>query len=327
MARHPWVAKADEGVRFGIQLCAEDGRRNAMDRDIKANPYDALMESGKLVDQLGFDGLFIYDHPGQAPDPWVWLSGLASVTENVMLGSVVNCVFHRYPTYLARLATDLDHLSRGRLMLGLGIGYLPGEFEILGVEFMPNRDRFRALEEVVQIILGSWGEEPFSFSGEYYQVKDIRVLPPPVQERPPIMIAGAGEQVTLRQVARWADACNFNRATTPEQTRHKLEVLKGHCADLGRDYDEILKTDFTGWLIIAPTERELESKIASFFPGGVPDSLDYLGVTAGTPEQIVEKFQQYVDAGIQYFVVQLVNGSDRETIQLLADEVAPALRG
>lgn len=326
MARHPWVAKADDGIRFGIQLCAEDGRRDAMDRDIKVNPYDALMESGKLVDQLGFDGLFIYDHPGQAPDPWVWLSGLASVTENVMLGSVVNCVFHRYPTYLARLATDLDHLSGGRLMLGLGIGYLPEEFKMLGVEFMPNRDRFRALEEVIQIIQGSWGDEPFSFDGEYYQVENIRVLPPPVQERPPIMIAGSGEQVTLRQVAKWGDACNFNRGATPDETRHKLDVLKQHCADFDRDYEEILRTDFTGWLIMAPTEAELQQKLAGYYPGGIPDSLDYLGVTAGTPEQIAEKFQSYVDAGIQYFVVQLVDGSDRETIQLLADQVVPAMQ-
>ncbi len=192
---------------------------------------------------------------------------------------------------------------------------------------MSNRDRFRALEEASRSFRVAGVTSPISFDGEYYQVENIRVLPPPVQERPPIMIAGSGEQVTLRQVAKWADACNFNRAATPDATRHKLEVLKGHCANLGRDYDEILKTDFTGWLIMAPTEAELQQKLAGYYPGGIPDSLDYLGVTAGTPEQIAEKFQLYVDAGIQYFVTQLVDGSDRETIQLLADEVVPAMQG
>lgn len=324
MARHPWVAKADEGVRFGIQLCAEDRRRSALDRDVKARPYDALIESGKLVDQLGFDGLFIYDHPGQAPDPWVWLSGLATATENVMLGSVVNSVFHRYPTYLARLATDLDHLSGGRLMLGLGVGYLPEEFAMLGVEFMPNPDRLRAIQEAVQIITGAWGDEPFSFDGRYYQVENIRVVPPPLQQpRPPIMIAGSGEKVTLRNVARYADACNLNRSLSVDDTVRRLNALKRHCDDLGRDYDEVLKSDFTGWLLMAPTEDEMQQKLASYYPDGLPGSLDYLGVTAGTPEQIVEHFQQYADIGIQYFVVQLVDGSDRETIQLLADEVVP----
>ena len=298
-----------------------------MDRDIKTNPYDALMESGKLVDQLGFDGLFIYDHVGQAPDPWVWLSGLASVTENVMLGSVVNCVFHRYPTYLARLATDLDHLSGGRLMLGLGIGYLPDEFKMLGVDFMPDRDRQRALEEAVQIIQGSWGDDPYSFDGDYYQVENIRVLPPPVQERPPIMIAGAGERVTLRQVAKWADACNLNGGPSPAQTRHKLDVLRSHCADVGRDDNEVLRSIFFGWVTVSPTEASLGRKLTAYFPDGAPSSLDRIDVTAGTPEQIAEKFQSYVDAGIQYFVVQLVDGSDRETIQLLADEVVPAIQG
>lgn len=324
MARHPWVAKADEGIRFGVQLCAEDGRRSALDRDVKAEPYDALIESGKLVDRLGFDGLFIYDHPGQAPDPWVWLSGLASVTENVMLGSVVNCVFHRYPTYLARLATDLDHLSGGRLMLGLGVGYLPEEFAMLGVEFMSNPDRLRAIEEAVAIIQGAWGDEPFSYDGRYYQVENIRVVPPPLQQpRPPLMIAGSGERVTLRNVAKYADACNLNRSLSVDDTVRRLDVLKRHCQDLGRDYDEILKTDFTGWLLMAPTEDEVREKLSSYYPDGLPGSLDYLGVTAGTPEQIAVRFQEYADIGIQYFVVQLVDGSDRETIHLLADEVVP----
>lgn len=324
MARHPWVAQADDGIRWGIQLCAEDGRRSQLDRDVKANPGDALIDSGKLVEQLGFDAVFIYDHPGQAPDPWVWLSGLSMVTDRVRLGSIVNCAYHRYPTYLARLATDLDHLSQGRLVLGLGAGYLKREFESLGVEFMSNRDRAAGIEEVVQIVQGSWGADPFSFDGKYYQVKNIKVLPAPVQEPwVPLVIGGSGEQVTLRNVAQFADACNLN-VESPEDVRRKLEVIDRHCETYDRPPEEVLRTGFTLWLILAPTEAEVKAKVDSYFPDGIPEVLEGR-VIAGTPEQIIEHYQERVDLGIQYFVVQLIDGADRETIQLLADQIVPAV--
>lgn len=325
MARHPWVAEADNGVRWGIQLCAEESRRSQLDRDLKANPADALIESGKLVDQLGFDGLFIYDHPGQAPDPWVWLSGLAMVTENARLGSIVNCVYHRYPTYLARLASDLDHLSGGRFLLGLGAGYLKREFESLGAEFMSNKDRAAGLAEVVEIIRGVWGPEPFAFDGRYYQIERAQVLPPPVQEPwVPIVIGGGGEQVTLRNVARYADACNL-AVESIEDVRRKLSVIDKHCEDLGRDPAEVLRTGFTLWLIMGEDESAIQRKVNHYFPEGIPDVLAPRVLT-GTPEQIAEYYQQRVDIGFQYFVVQLIDGSDRETINLLAEQVVPNVK-
>lgn len=323
MARHPWVAAADSGVRWGIQLCAEDRRRSALDRDVKARPAEALLESGKLVEQLGFDAVYIYDHPSQAPDPWVWLAGLATVTERVRLGSAVNCVYHRYPTYLARLATDLDHLSNGRLILGLGAGYLRREFRALGVDYPSDSDRAKGVAEVAEIVRGVWGDAPFSYDGRYYQIENVQIVPPPVQEPwVPIMIGGRGEQVALRNVARHADACNFNVKTVAD-VRRKLDVLQRHCEAAGRPVDEILTSTFTGWLILAPTEEAVQRKVASYFPDGMPDSMDYLGIVAGTPEQIIEHYVERAGAGIDYFVVQLLDGSDRETLHLLAEEVVP----
>ncbi len=323
MARHPWVAAADDGVRWGIQLCAEDGRRSALDRDVKANPAEALLEGGQLVEELGFDAVFIYDHPGQAPDPWIWLSGLATVTNRVRLGSAVNCVYHRTPTYLARIATDLDHLSNGRLLLGLGAGYLRREFKALGVDFMPDGDRARGVAEVADIVRGVWGDEPFSYDGRYYQIENVQVVPPPVQEPwVPVIIGGRGEKTTLRNVATHADACNFN-VNSIEAIKRKLDVLGQHCDDVGRPRDEVLISDFTGWLILAPTEEAAQRKLESYFPDGVPDSMDYLGITIGTPQQIIEHYAARGEAGIQYHVVQLLDGSDRETLQMLAEEVVP----
>jgi alkanesulfonate monooxygenase SsuD/methylene tetrahydromethanopterin reductase-like flavin-dependent oxidoreductase (luciferase family) len=320
MARHPWVAMADEGVRFGIQAFAPRG-----DED----PVAALMDAAAHVESLGFDGFFIGDHPSRVPDPWVILGGIAITTDRIMLGSVVNCVFYRNPAHLARLAADLDHLSWGRLMLGLGIGWDEKEFRALSVPFLPVPERQAALEEALEIIDGVWGDELFSYRGEYFSVEEMRVAPGPFGEfQPPLMVAGGGERRTLRQVARFADASNFGPsatvggAATPEQVRHKLDVLRGHCDDVGRPEREILKTYFTGCLTLAETEAELEDKLDDLFPNGRPGP-DFL--LAGTPDQIAAYYQERADAGIQYFVVQLTNCTDHETLELLADEVVPQI--
>jgi alkanesulfonate monooxygenase SsuD/methylene tetrahydromethanopterin reductase-like flavin-dependent oxidoreductase (luciferase family) len=155
----------------------------------------------------------------------------------------------------------------------------------------------------------------------------MRVNPPPVQRpRPPIMIAGGGEKTTLRQVARYADVSNFGAwvtvggAETLDQVRHKLDVLRGHCDKVGRPYDEILRSYFTGSLILAPDQAALESKLVRRFPDGPPN---WVGTIYVTPEQAIRHYQRLVDAGIQYFVVQLQDCTDEETLELLAREVMP----
>jgi alkanesulfonate monooxygenase SsuD/methylene tetrahydromethanopterin reductase-like flavin-dependent oxidoreductase (luciferase family) len=127
MSRHPWVAKADAGVRFGVQLAYARGFADDPFRELYHDDLvPEILEMGRRAEALGFDGVFGPDHPLRAPDPWVVLSGLATTTQRVYLGSVVKCVFYRHPTLVARLASDLDRLSGGRLMLGLGIGWNQG---------------------------------------------------------------------------------------------------------------------------------------------------------------------------------------------------------
>ena len=118
-----------------------------------------------MVEELGFDGSSSSTTPPIQADPWICLSALAGVTERVRLGSAVNCVGYRHPAYLARLAADLDTISGGRLMLGLGIGWLVPEFAALGVNFDSNGERFAALEEALEIIPGVWGPEKFAYMG------------------------------------------------------------------------------------------------------------------------------------------------------------------
>jgi probable F420-dependent oxidoreductase len=320
VARHPWVAEADNGLRWGVQLVlGEEGLAR-------------LLDVGRWVEELGFDGCFIFDHPAVQADPWVCLSALAGVTERVRLGSLVNCVSYRHPAYLARMAADLDNISRGRLMLGLGIGWLKPEFEAFGVSFEPPGQRYAALQEALEIIPGVWGAEKFAYNGEHFTMGPLRVTPPPKQQpRPPLLIGGSGEERTLRLVARYADACNIQqnkhtangleRVGGPELIAHKLAVLRGHCEAYGRPYEEILRTHFTLRLVLAPDERALAEKMAAQAAAvsGSPGTRRALpsAFVTGTPEQITPYYQSLADVGIQYFTVQIDSG-DTETMELLA---------
>lgn len=331
MARHPWVAAADNGIRWGVQLVLGDAG------------LGRLLDAGRQVEALDFDGCFIFDHPSIQADPWTCLSALAGVTERVRLGSVVNCVSYRHPTMLARLATDLDTISNGRLMLGLGIGWLIPEFAALGLSYDSATARFAALEEALAIIPGVWGPERFAFDGTHYQVGPVRITPPPVQQpRPPLLIGGSGEKKSLRLVAQYADACNVNevartengqeRVGGPELIAHKFDVLRSYCEELGRPYDEVLRTHFTLRLVLGPDEQTVAEKVAAIGQGssGSPATrrAQPSAFMTGTPEQVISYYQSLVDVGAQYFVIQ-VDATDSETLELLAREVVPhvSMRG
>jgi alkanesulfonate monooxygenase SsuD/methylene tetrahydromethanopterin reductase-like flavin-dependent oxidoreductase (luciferase family) len=325
MARHPWVAKADNGVRWAVQVVLGD------------TGLATLLERGRLIDSLGIDGFFIFDHPSLQADPWSCLSAVAAVTGRVTLGSAVNCIGYRHPAMLARLAADVDNISQGRLMLGVGIGWLEPEFRALGVPFPPPSDRYAALEEALAIVEGAWGPEKFSFTGERYQVEGLRITPPPVQKpRPPLMIGGSGERRTLRLVARYADACNISEAEPTAEgmddaaraaiVRRKLDVLRGYCDELDRPYDDVLRSHFTLKLVIGETDAAADAKLDRLLasPSTSPATrrAPRSAFALGGPETIVRRYQALVDAGIQYFVVQ-VDSDDVETLELLAREVAP----
>ena len=319
---HPWVEAHRDRVGFGLQVFA---------RPDDPQPGQRLLAAGRLADALGLDAFFLGDHPAYGQEPWLHLGALAVTTERVRLGSVVGCAGYRPPVLTARLAADLDHLSGGRVVLGLGIGWNAAEFAQLGLPFPPVPERQAALAEAVTIIRGVWGPEPFTFRGRYHSTVDERVGPPPVQRPgPPLLLAGAGERA-LRLVAQYADACNFGPghatglARTPEDVRRKLAVLRGHCEAIGRPYDHLLRTHFTSWLMLAENEGGARGKLSHYYPQGVNEEQRFSRV-ATTPAGAIAYYQGLADAGIQYFVVQSLDAADEETIRLLAEEVAPHVR-
>lgn len=317
---HPWVRTFHDRVGWGLQAFAlpED-----------PDPATSILTAGRLAEELGFDAFFIGDHPAYAPDAWLHLGVLAVQTERIRLGSVVLCAGYRPPVLNARLAADFDNLSRGRLILGLGHGWNASEFAQLGLPFPPVPERQAALAETIEIIRGVWGPEPFTFHGSFHSTENGHVLPRPLQQPgPPLILAGAGERTALRLVARYADACNFGAgqntglARSNGTVRHKNALLDRYCREEGRDPASVLRTHFTSWAMIAPTEAEALAKRDRYYPDGLNEEQQYSRVI-GTPEKVAACYQGLVDAGMQYFVVQILDATDTETIELLVSEVMP----
>lgn len=321
---HPWVEAHRDRVSFGLQV---------FPNDTASGPARQLLAAGRLAEALGFDAFFVGDHPGWGPDCWLHLAALAAQSTRIGLGPNVACAGYRHPVLTARLAADLDNLSDGRLILGLGAGWDGNEYANLGLPFPPIAERQAQLEEAITVIQGVWGAAPFTFHGRFVQCERARVTPPPVQQPgPPLLIAGGGERVTLRQVARYADACQLSSfgmvsgAATPAEIRHKLEVLRQHCEALGRPFETVLRTHFTGWLILAEDEPRLAAKVQRMIPEGLEQRFSgpWSGfAVAATLDQAVSTYRSLAEAGIQYFLVETLDAADEETIRLLAERVVP----
>jgi F420-dependent oxidoreductase-like protein len=193
-------------------------------------------------------------HNGPPEDPllecYTVLPFLAAITRRVQIGASVTGVSYRHPGVLLKAVTSLDVLSGGRAWLGIGAAWNAAEAAGLGIPFPPLRTRFRQLEETLQIAQRMWSGDESPFDGELYQLERPLNSPGPIR-RPPILIGGGGERKTLRLVAEYADACNLfdlgdeyigDLGGGIDTIRHKLDVLRRHCDDVGRDYDEIVKT-------------------------------------------------------------------------------------
>ncbi|MFN8590750.1 MAG: LLM class flavin-dependent oxidoreductase [Thermomicrobiales bacterium] len=325
-ARHPWVAARKGRINLALQAVAahSDGDRG-----------DALQRAGERAERHGFDAFFLGDHPAWAPDCWLHLALVASRTQRIGLGQMVAAVPYRAPLLTARLQADLDRVSNGRSILGLGIGWNAAdyglgtnEFDRMGIPYPPVPDRQKALVEAIAIIRGLWAPELFTFDGRYYRAREANVDPPVQAGGPPLVIAGAGDR-TLDQVARLADICNFGpgpagQVDNPEAARSRLAVLADKCLEQGRTYDDILRSHFTHWLILAPTEAEAQAKVARYFPNGL-DAFWGAFLVWGTPGQAAAYYQRYVDVGIEYFVVQTLDPDDEESMVLATSEMLPML--
>lgn len=233
-------------MRIGIHYA------NFTHPDWESRLADRLTETARVADQGGASLFTVMDHYfqmemlGGPPEPmlegYTTLGYLAGVTEEVRLSLLVTGATYRHPGLLAKIVTTLDVLSRGRAMLGIGAAWYDREHDGLGVPFPPTAERFERLEETLQVVRQMWSDDDGAYTGKHYRLAETVNVPPPVQRpHPPVLIGGSGERKTLRMVAQYADACNLF-GESPDVVRHKLDVLRRHCDDVGRDYDTIEKT-------------------------------------------------------------------------------------
>jgi alkanesulfonate monooxygenase SsuD/methylene tetrahydromethanopterin reductase-like flavin-dependent oxidoreductase (luciferase family) len=314
---HPWVTAGRNSIRFGVVPLAD------------VADWPAYLRVARMAEELGFDSIWLPDHPMEGHSCWTTLAAVAAATARIRLGSATSCISFRHPAVLARAAADVDRISQGRLILGIGIGDHADEFMQMGIPVLSVRERQQALEEAVHIVRGLWSEQPFTYHGTQFRVEEATGAPGPMQQPyVPLMIAGGGERVTLRQVAQYADVTNFGphihvgSALTLDDVRRKYDVLRRHCEAAGRDYDSILRSH-VDFLMLAPTPAAAEAKVAALSEGfrtyvGNPHPL------CMTPDEAIPYFRGLVAAGVQYFTMLLWPG-DEETLRMLGEQVMPAV--
>jgi F420-dependent oxidoreductase-like protein len=288
-------------MKIGLQLpsfCTEDGSAAIGSR---------LREIADVAESCGFSSLWVMDHYFQIPlvgpveqemlEGYSTLSYLAGLTSQIKLGTLVTGVTYRHPGVLVKTVTTLDVLSGGRAYLGIGAAWFDREHHGLGIPYPPMGERFERLEETLEIVKQMWSDENGPYSGRHYQLEETLCAPQPLSApHPPILIGGGGERKTLRLVAQYGDACNlFALIGVPEVAR-KLEVLKRHCDDVGRDYAEIEKTT----LGITQTE-----------PGVV------------RPGEILASCQEQAEIGIEQTILGLPNLDEIASVEAIGREVIP----
>ncbi len=282
--------------------------------------YETMTRVAQLAEEVGFDAIWLYDHFHTVPDPtqewtfecWTSTAALARDTKRVRIGQIVTCNGYRNPALLAKMASTVDVLSHGRLNFGIGSGWYEHEYRAYGYDYPSAPDRLRYLREAVQIIRALWSDEEATFEGKYYQVKGAINQPKGVQKpHIPLLIGGAGEQVTLKLVAQYGDACNINNHDNAGLAR-KLNILREHCERVGRDYNEINRTvEYS--VALARTEEEATRKAEE------RNINPELGLV-GTPATIRQRLREIEEAGAQEVILYLHDAAQLESVRLFAEE-------
>jgi alkanesulfonate monooxygenase SsuD/methylene tetrahydromethanopterin reductase-like flavin-dependent oxidoreductase (luciferase family) len=240
----------------------------------------------------------------------------AAAYPTLHFGASVLSQSYRNPGLLAKMVANIQLLTGGRFLFGIGAGWMEPEYRAFNFDFPAAAVRMAQLEEAIQIVKRLWTESPASFAGKHYRIDNAYCEPRP-DPIPPLLIGGGGEQLTLRLVAKYADWWNLPGGTAANYA-HKLDVLRQHCATVGRDYDTILKTWSADAVAIAATEAEAR-RIAEASPYNS-------NTIIGTPEQVAQQLQVFIDLGVEYLIVRVLDFPATAGIELFVQDVIPRLR-
>ena len=309
-------------IRFGIH----SGQQNISFAD--------YLDLWKTAEDLGYDWASVYDHfqpiksdpGGSSFEALAMLAALAAHTTRIRCGILVVNNMIRNPAVLAKTAATIDHISNGRLELGIGSGYVKREHDEYGIAFPPSESRTRMLGESAKILKSLWTKRRTTFKGRYYTITDATCEPKPIQKpHIPLWVGGMGERHTLRVVAESADGWNTFFIPRSDYVR-KLAALAAHCKDVGRDPGEIRKSIIVE-AVVGETEQEVEERCQTLSIAREM-SVDRLRDQAvvGTPERCIEQLMEFVKLGVSDFIVAACPPTDIRALELVARKIAPVVK-
>jgi F420-dependent oxidoreductase-like protein len=295
--------------------------------------WDDWVAIAQTCERLGFEALFRSDHYGSvegveargALDAWGTLCGLAAVTSTLRLGTLVSPATFRHPSVLAKNAVTADHISGGRIEVGLGTGWHDREHRAYGFRFPPLGTRMDRLAEQLEIVTRSWQDGAFSFAGEHWRIEDLDALPKPVQRPLPLVMGGGAKSRGAALAARYAAEYNVVYVA-PDEAGASRDRLVAACRDAGRD-PATLRFSLMHGFVIGADEADLRARADQLAEWrGAPVALDELRRTwlAGTPDEIVARLREYEAVGVERVMLQHNLFRDHEALELIAAEVVPA---
>jgi F420-dependent oxidoreductase-like protein len=312
-------------LKFGLSL-PQGWTINTARSEDPVEAYEAMTRVAQTADELGFESAWLCDHFYTFPQPsqealfecWTTTAALARDTRRIRIGQLVTCNGYRNPALLAKMASTVDVLSHGRLNFGIGAGWNEHEYRSYGYDYPDTSGRMQRLCEAVQVILAMWTQEEAVFEGKYYQVRGAINQPEGVQKpHIPLLIGGGGEQVTLKLVAQYGDACNIG-ANLPT-IQHKLAVLKQHCEAIGRDYESIHRT-VVAFCSIGETDEQAMEKMPQDILNRMRSANRVYSDLIGNPDTIRKGLADLEAAGIQEVILGFPDALQLDSLRIFARE-------
>jgi len=296
--------------------------------------WEECLAASTAFEAMGYDSLWVCDHlyGPQSPtipilEAWSLLAGLAAVTSKVELGTLVTPAGMRNPAHLGKVIATVDNIAGGRVIAGLGAGWMPREFTDFDVPFLPTAERLVQLRETIRLLKRMWdpASESVSMEGKFVRATNLVCLPKPVRT-PPILVGGGGEKVTMKLAAREADIWN-NQAVHHAALEHKIGVLRDLCGAVGRDPSAVTVSQQC-LVTIAPDEASAGPMIETakkIFGGHMGDPTGPMAI-AGSPARVREQIRKHVDLGCTMFIMEFFGRDTREPAKLFAETVIPHFR-
>jgi F420-dependent oxidoreductase-like protein len=301
--------------------------------------WDDWVRLARLTEENGLEGLFRSDHytaiirpDADAHDAWATLAGLAAVTERIRLGTMVSPATFRHPSVLARMAVTVDHISGGRVEVGMGSGWYEREHEAHGFPFLDGRQRFELFAEQVEVVVRSWTEDRFDHDGRAYRLRDQQALPRPLQQpHPPLVLGGTVKRRFAALAARYATEVNTLGAPD-EELRERKAKLDRACAEAGRDPATLGFSVMTA-CFVGETEADVVERVTRFLAirGDDADAESLVAERrdrwlVGTVDEVVERIEGLRALGVTRVLLQHLNHEDDAMVTLVGDRLLPRLR-